>query len=72
MDITFRVQGGKIVRAIERAERGVIEALAAMPTSILSDCLDRLNVLDSALRPLGAPPPSPARPSRSRRSKRET
>ena len=26
-----------------------------MPTSILSDCLDRLNVLDSALRPLSAP-----------------
>ena len=53
MDITFRVQGGKITRAIERAERGsVIEALGTMPTSILSDCLDRLNVLDPALRPL--------------------
>ncbi len=55
MDITFRVQGGKIIRTIERAERGVIECLAAMPTSILSDCLDRLNVLDAALRPLSAP-----------------
>jgi regulator of RNase E activity RraA len=55
VDITFHVQGGKIIRAIQRAERGVIEALAAIPTSILSDCLDRLNVLDPGLRPLSPP-----------------
>ena len=72
VDITFRVQGGKIIRTIECAERGVIECLAAMPTSILSDCLDCLNVLDAALRPLSAPRPSPARPSRSRRSRAAT
>ena len=35
-----------------------MSALAAMPTSILSDCLDRLNVLDAALRPLSPPYPS--------------
>jgi regulator of RNase E activity RraA len=53
MDIAFKVQGGKIVRQIARPDPAVVAALGKMPTSILSDCLDRLNVLQglSALLP---------------------
>lgn len=56
-DISFRVQGGRIVRRIERADRRVIESLAGVPASILSDCLDRFNAIDSSLRPLLPPRP---------------
>jgi len=54
-DISFRVQGGTIVRRIERVDRRVIESLAGVPASILSDCLDRFNAIDSALHPLLPP-----------------
>ncbi|HUT25820.1 MAG TPA: hypothetical protein VM492_15895 [Sumerlaeia bacterium] len=56
MDVKFTIQGGKIIREIERAPSDVIEALGAIPTSILSDCLDRLNAMDSGLKPLLLPP----------------
>jgi regulator of RNase E activity RraA len=56
-DISFRVQGGRIVRRIERADRRVIESLAGVPASILSDCLDRFNAIDSSLHPLLPPRP---------------
>ncbi len=51
MDIAFKAQGGKIIRTIPRAEPSVVAALAALPTSILSDCLDRFNVL-GGLKPI--------------------
>ena len=51
-DTRFKVQGGKVVRDVPRLEAGVVDALRAFPTSIISDCLERLNVPDPGLRPL--------------------
>src|SRR4051812_46481584 len=44
MDIAFKVQGGKVVREIPRPDPAVVAELGRVPTSILSDCLDRMNV----------------------------
>jgi regulator of RNase E activity RraA len=44
MDIAFKVQGGKLVRDIARPDPTVVAAIGKMPTSMLSDCLDRMNV----------------------------
>jgi len=57
VDVKFKVQGGKIIRNFERPAAEIIEALAKVPTSILSDCLDRFNALDPALKPLVEPRP---------------
>src|SRR5882724_4306496 len=51
-DVVFKPQGGRLVRDFPRAERALIDALGSLPTSILSDSLDRLNVMNSALRPV--------------------
>jgi regulator of RNase E activity RraA len=51
-DVSFKPQGGKLVRDFPRPARAVVEALGRLPTSILSDSLDRLNVMHSALRPV--------------------
>lgn len=52
MTIAFKIQGGKIVRSFERPSRELVAAFAGVPTSILSDCQDRLNVLGPQLRGL--------------------
>ncbi len=57
MDVTFKVQGGKVVRDFPRPDPGLVEELGQFPTSIVSDCQDRMNVLSSALRPLLSPKP---------------
>jgi regulator of RNase E activity RraA len=55
MDVKFTIQGGKLIRQIERVAPETVAELVKIPTSILSDCLDRLNAMDSALRPLLLP-----------------
>lgn len=52
-DIRFKVQGGKIVTRIDRPPREVTRKFTEIPTSIISDCLDRFNVMDAAIKPLG-------------------
>jgi len=56
MDLTFTAQGGKLIREIVRPEAGLVEDLGHIPTSILSDCLDRLQTVTGALHYIGAPP----------------
>lgn len=51
-DLTFKAQGGTFVRDIIRTPREIVDGLGAIATSILSDCLDRMNVMHSALRPI--------------------
>lgn len=52
MSIAFKVQGGTLVRDFPRLDAELIASFRGIPTSILSDCLDRMNVMSSALRPL--------------------
>lgn len=52
MDVTFKVQGGRLVREFERPDPQIIAGLGSLPSSILSDCLDRMNILNPVLRPL--------------------
>jgi regulator of RNase E activity RraA len=42
MDLTFKAQGGKLIRDIPRPDSALVQELGRIPTSILSDCLDRL------------------------------
>jgi regulator of RNase E activity RraA len=51
MDIAFKAQGGKILRDIPRPDADLVAGLGRLPTSILSDCLDRFNVLNG-LKPI--------------------
>lgn len=62
VDIAFQVQGGKVVRETARPDPAVVASLGKVPTSVLSDCLDRLNVLGPGLRCLlpGRPFAGPA------------
>jgi len=54
MDVRFKVQGGRIVRDIERPTAHAVASVARFSTSLVSDCLERLNVMHPDLRPLGA------------------
>jgi regulator of RNase E activity RraA len=56
MDIAFKAQGGAVIRDIARPDARLVEELGRVPTSILSDCLDRFG----ALRGLTAVGPSRA------------
>lgn len=51
-DLTFKTQGGTFISDFARPDAEVVAALGRMPTSILSDCLDRLNVMHSSIRSL--------------------
>jgi regulator of RNase E activity RraA len=52
VDTRFKVNGGRAVRTFPRLDAALIDALGAIPTSILSDCLDRFQALTSRVRPL--------------------
>jgi regulator of RNase E activity RraA len=54
MDLTFQAQGGLLIRDVPRPDPATVAALRDLPTSILSDCLDRFNAL-AGLRPVGGP-----------------
>jgi regulator of RNase E activity RraA len=51
-NLEFKVQGGKLVRDFTRPEPALVEALGRLSTSILSDSLERMNVMHSGLRPV--------------------
>lgn len=57
-DTKFTIQGGTIVRDFERVSSDIVDALGEIPTSILSDCLDRMNVIDPVIHCLLLPPRS--------------
>ena len=50
MSMAFKVQGGKVVRTIKRPSRALVSAFLEMPTSILSDCQDRMNAMRPELK----------------------
>jgi len=50
--LAFQAGGGKVVAEFPRADPALIERLRDVPTSILSDCLERFGVMDSAIKPL--------------------
>ena len=54
MDLTFQAQGGVLVRDVTRQDPAVVAQFRDVPTSILSDCLDRFNAL-TGLTPIGEP-----------------
>ena len=56
MDVSFKAQGGKLIRSIERVSQHLMDDLATLPASILSDCLDRFNCLGPELKPLHRAP----------------
>ncbi len=56
MDLTFQAQGGLLVRDVPRPDAAIVARFRELPTSILSDCLDRFNAL-TGLRPIGEPRP---------------
>jgi regulator of RNase E activity RraA len=52
MTTAFRVQGGKLIRDLPRPPQDIVAGLGRVSTSILSDCLDRLNAMNSVLQPI--------------------
>jgi len=56
VDLTFQAQGGLLIRDVPRPDPATVALFREVPTSILSDCLDRFNAL-SGLRPVGEPRP---------------
>jgi regulator of RNase E activity RraA len=48
----FTVQGGNVRTDFHRPERKLCKALAELPTSIISDCLERLNIFSPEIKPL--------------------
>jgi regulator of RNase E activity RraA len=56
MDLAFQAHGGQLVRDLQRPEPSVVALFRDLPTSILSDCLDRFNAL-AGLLPIGEPRP---------------
>ena len=52
MEAKFTVQGGSVKTTFKRASEDIISELGKMPTSILSDCLERMNVMDSGMLPM--------------------
>lgn len=56
MDVKFKARGGSVRTMIERADREVVEGFVGVPASIVSDCLDRMNVIDPAIRRLHGKP----------------
>jgi regulator of RNase E activity RraA len=53
VDLTFQAQGGLLVRDVRRPDPATVALFRELPTSILSDCLDRFNVFGADLRPVG-------------------
>jgi regulator of RNase E activity RraA len=54
VDVTFQAKGGLLVRDVPRPDAALTARFRELPTSILSDCLDRFNAL-AGLRPVGEP-----------------
>src|SRR3954464_11123147 len=54
LDLTLKAQGGRVLRTIARPDPALLQEARSLPTSILSDCMDRFNVLSGPLRSLGA------------------
>ena len=50
----FTIAGGSARTDIVRPASGLCEALSKVPTSILSDCLERMNCVSSEIRPTGS------------------
>lgn len=47
----FKAQGGSVITNVQRADTETVRLLGEVPTSILSDCMERMNVMDNALQP---------------------
>lgn len=54
MDLTLKPQGGRVVRQIKRPDPALVAQFRELPTTILSDCLDRFHAVPGPLHAYGA------------------